>query len=181
MPKLNVPYYTQQDNAHDWWRTCNITSIAMVMAYYKIVGDGSGLQLEDQLYEYAQSKRLVIGSPYDMKKIYEWKLGIKDDFTLGNKDWIQAAKKNIDAGIPMTLHTQFTPAGHVINIIGYQNNHFICHDPWGKFSGVFREWVDTAPGSGKEVKYSYDMLDMFCNIEGTVWRHNVTRPGYGHL
>ena len=178
MPILDVPYFSQRDNANHPGGTCNVTSIAMIMAAYGIVGDGSGKQLEDQLYEYAQSKRLVIGSPYDMKKIYEWKPGFKDDFTLDNSMWIQKVKENILAGIPMTIHAQFTPAGHVIDVVGFENNNLVCHDPNGKFSGTYGVWAELGGASGKFVRYSYEMMDKFCNIAGTVWRHNVTRRGH---
>lgn len=177
MPILDVPYFSQRDNLRDWWRTCNITSAAMILSAYGIVGDGSHLQLEDQLYDYAAKERLVIGSPQDLKRIFEWKPGVHDDFTLDNSMWIQRVKENIDAGIPMMIHTQFTVAGHIIDIVGYENNHLVCHDPWGKFSGSQGIFQYSSIESGKFVRYPYGMMDEYCNIAGTVWRHNVTRKG----
>ena len=181
MPSLNVPYFSQRDNKNHPGGTCNITSIAMVMAYWKIVGDGSGQQLEDQLYDYARSNRLVIGSPADMAKIFAWKK-MEDRLNYSNKDWIQRVKKKIDEGKPVIVHAQFTPAGHIFPIVGYGNNKFLCHDPNGIFSGVYGQWTAVGGDTGKYVPYSYEMLDAYCNIGGTVWLHeDITRPGFTHL
>lgn len=178
-----VPFFSQTDNVNHPGGTCNITSVAMVMAYWKVVGDGSGKQLEDQLYEYAKANRLVIGSPYDMAKLFTWK-GMNDHFRTSNVDWIQYVKKEIDAGRPCIIHTQFTPAGHIVVIAGYENNHLVCHDPYGEFSGVYGKWAGTNHSNpvGRFVHYSYDMMDHFSNIGGTVWLHSgIVRPGYTHV
>lgn len=188
MPILPVPYLSQTDNANHPGGTCNITSIAMVMQYWQIVGDGSGKQLEDQLYKYASDHRLVIGSPHDMVKIFEWK-GMTDRYDTENKDWIQAIKKQIDKGLAVIIHTQFTPAGHIIVVIGYENNNLVCHDPYGRFSGTYGVWdainwgpvTNPAGHTGQKVYYPYEMMERFVNIAGTAWKHmDITRPGFDH-
>lgn len=40
-------------------------------------------------------------------------------------------KQAIDAGSPAMLSTMITPSGHYICVIGYDDDHWICHDPYG--------------------------------------------------
>lgn len=39
---LKVPYFSQLDNKYVPGGTCNVTSVAMCLAYRGIVGDGTG-------------------------------------------------------------------------------------------------------------------------------------------
>lgn len=40
-------------------------------------------------------------------------------------------KAAIDAGSPAMLSTMLTDYGHFITVIGYDDQHWICHDPYG--------------------------------------------------
>lgn len=174
--KLNVPYFSQLDNRFDWWRTCNITCIAMCLAAYGIVGDGSQAQLEDQLYVYANdpSRRLVIGLPEDMKKIVEWKPGCHD--TMTRTGTMQTLIDALKAHHPCILHTYLTKSGHVIAPVGLDEERRViyCHDPNG-------EWNATGythqPGAGKFVPYSYNLIQRVADIGG-MWIHDITRDGH---
>ena len=79
MLDLNVPYLSQLDNLYEPNGTCNTTSVAMVMQYFGIQGDGSGLQLEDQLTKKCWTEGWDRHSPTDLVKLFKWK-GIKDKF-----------------------------------------------------------------------------------------------------
>lgn len=60
---LNIPYKSQLENALNPAGACNVTSFAMVMAYFQIKGRTGVGQLEDELYRYMESVGLSRWDP----------------------------------------------------------------------------------------------------------------------
>ena len=54
---------------------------------------------------------------------------------------------------PMPIGTDLTHSGHIVNMIGYEENGLWCNDPWGdKNAAVYRG------SNGHEVFYTFDQL-----------------------
>ncbi len=170
---LDVPYFSQLDNQNNPYGTCNVTSVAMCMAYFGIKGDGSG-QLEDQLYCYAQDNDLDRHNPYDLVELFLMK-GLRDRFQ-PKATWAEV-REHLDRGNPAIAHGYFTRSGHIVTIVGYNDAAYggqgawIVNDPYGEwFSGGYRTDL-----SGDAVEYSRHMMERVCGVDGDLWIHFVSR------
>lgn len=166
MPVLNVPYKSQRDNKYNPSGSCNVTSIAMCLAYLGIKGDGSENQLEDQLYRYCQEQGLSRHDPNDLAYMVNNRYEgiVKDRFSAsGTFKTIQNA---IDAGHPCVVHGYFTRFGHIIVIKGYDDKGFIVNDPWGEY---YPDGYDCTV-SGEGLHYSYGLIGRVCSPE------SITNP-----
>ena len=158
MKNLNVPYLSQNDNSINPSGACNVTSIAMCLKYFGIVGDGSRPQLEDQVYQRSLSLGVSRHTPEGIKAIVESYPGMVDIMTRTGS--LNDIKKAIDNGQPCIVHGYFTGFGHIIVIRGYDDNGFFVNDPYG-------EWY--SPGvyhfsSGENLHYSKLLIATHCNL-----------------
>lgn len=176
MANLPVPYFSQRDNQLNPSGSCNITCVAMALAYLGVKGNGQG-RLPDQLYRYMEANNLSRHSPQDLAYLVNSRYGpgIKDDFRADRtiKDIIQA----LDTGKVVVVHGYFTQSGHIILIKGYDpvKKAFICHDPWGEW---YNTGYDRRPSEGKDEVYSYAMISRLCEDPGdpsSIWAHFIYR------
>lgn len=166
---LKVPYLSQLDNALNPFGTCNVTSVAMCMAYFgHPVRNDQGQQLEDELNQYCLDHGLSRHSPTDLKKVLE-AYGYKDKFQFDAK-W-QDAKTHLAAGNPLIAHGYFTKSGHIVTVIGYNTKGFVVNDPYGEW---FSSGYDNSR-SGAGLTYSYGMMERLCGSDGDLWLHFVER------
>lgn len=172
MTNLKVPYLSQLDNSLNPFGSCNVTSVAMVLAYYGFKGTGQG-QFEDQLNRWLVARGLSRHSPQDLKRlIMEYTKGtfkpLDDDFRAYAK-W-EDAKKHLDAGHPLISHGYYTRSGHIIVIRGYDDRGFFVNDPYGEY---FKHGYDTS-ASGENLHYSYEMMNRVCvDPDGSNWLHFI--------
>jgi len=163
---LNVPYYSQRDNAtqgnDNWTRTCFSSSCAMLAKFLKpssITGD------DDYI-----TKRRKFGDSTDPNAQVAClrSLGIKARYVqnLNNTDLV----KQIDRGVPVPvgiLHHGPTSAptggGHWIIVIGYDDTGFIVHDPWGEINNATGTYSSK---NGKSLHYSYKLFDSRWTVYG---------------
>ena len=153
--RLKVPFFTQLDNVNNPHGSCNVTSVAMCMAYFGHPGiNGSGVQLEDELYQFMLDRGLSRHSPTDLAHLLQL-YGYQDDFQADAK-W-EEVKSWLEQGKPCIVHGWFTASGHIVTIIGYCDQGWIIHDPYGKWSP---SGYDTYT-SGAGLVYGYqDMKDI---------------------
>lgn len=170
---LPVPYFSQLDNRRVPYGTCNVTSVAMVCAYFGVVGNGQG-QLEDQMFDWMSYHGLDRHSPIDLVEVIAWK-GLKDDFR-ADASW-EAVKAWLKAGNPCIAHGYFTRSGHILVIRGYDDSAYdgrgawIVNDPYGEWH---RNGYDTSV-SGENLLYSYEMMANICGDTGDLWVHFVKK------
>jgi len=150
-----VPFFAQYDNRYKPNTSCFLTSAAMIMAYHGIKPLHNGVQLEDELYQYAIKGGLNRFAGEHVAQV------IKDyglNATYSTKRSFQDIKDQLNKGNPCTLGVYSTFAGHIICIIGYDDTkkHFICHDPWGRWLGTRGDYDFNH--SGEMVYYSYSDL-----------------------
>ena len=167
--KLKVPYLTQLDNVNNPHGSCNVSCVAMCLAYFGHPARNAktGKQLEDELYEYCLNNGLSRHSPQDLAKLISI-YGYQDKFCPDAK-W-DDVKKWIDQGNPCIAHGWFTRSGHIITIVGFNSKGWIVHDPYGEW---FSWGYDTSV-SGKYLTYSYGMMQKLCGHDGDLWIHYVS-------
>ncbi|TAG94909.1 MAG: peptidoglycan-binding protein [Oscillatoriales cyanobacterium] len=165
--ELNVPYFSQRDNPRFDWSTCNVTAIAMVFYYYGIRSKWGG-QLEDELlqwcFDYAgqgsQTDHNVLTA---LIKAY----GFKTSFSTTRK-WADVRSELLNRR-PIVLAGDFTAAGHIITLIGYNSQGYIAQDPWGDALTGYR---DT---EGRKLMYPYNYINQVAGPDGNVWAHFISR------
>jgi hypothetical protein len=163
--KLKVPYKQQLDNYNNPYGSCNVTSLAMCFQFKGVMGNGNG-QLEDQLYEYMESSGLSRHSPNDLALV-AGHYGVKDSFT--EFGTIERCQEHLSNGNPCIVHGWFTQSGHIIVLVGYDENGFIVHDPYGEWHS---DGYDTS-ASGEYLHYSYKMIRELCFEGETFWVHYI--------
>lgn len=165
--ELNVTYFTQRDNPRFYWSTCNVTSIAMVFFYYG-VRSKSGGELEDELLQWclnyggegSQTDHTVLSA---LIRAYQFKTSFST-----TRNWSEV-KSELMKGRPVVLAGDFTASGHIVCLIGYNNQGFIVNDPWGDALTGYR---DT---EGARLLYPYNYMDNVAGPDGKVWAHFISR------
>ncbi|QNH58483.1 MAG: peptidoglycan-binding protein [Limnospira indica BM01] len=167
--RLNVPFKSQLDNFYNPTGACNVTSIAMCLAYFNIPRRNLRYrQFEDELYRYALDMGYSRHNPYDLARIVR-DYGARDHFT--ENAVIEDVQDWIAAGYPAVIHGYFTSFGHIIVVVGYDQNGFIVHDPYGEwFSTGYRTDL-----SGAYLHYSYRLIRRVCIPDGNFWVHFISR------
>ncbi|MBE9164190.1 C39 family peptidase [Tychonema sp. LEGE 06208] len=165
--KIDVPFKSQLDNVLNPTGSCNVTSIAMCLAFFGVKPKGSG-QLEDELYKYMESQNLSRHSPQDLAQVVR-DYGLKDDFTAAGS--IDRCCRHIQAGNPCVIHGYFTSFGHIIVLIGFDEKGFFVHDPYGEWfpSGYRTDF------SGESLHYSYKLIERLCIPDGQFWVHYISK------
>lgn len=166
---LEIPYLSQLNNECNPHGSCNVTSVAMCLAY---LGHPSicpsGEQLEDELYRYCIKYGLSRHSPVDLAKLVRI-YGYKDDFQEDAK-WADV-KQWLASGSPCIVHGWFSRSGHIIVITGYNEKGWIVNDPYGEWF----EWGYDTTVSGKGLTYSYNIMRELCGTDGDLWIHYVSK------
>lgn len=174
---LKVPHFSQLDNKINPTGSCNVTSVAMVLSFLGIKGNGNG-QLEDQLYQRMEGLGLSRHSPQDLAAFINseyGKYGIKDTFN--PRATRQQIKQHLAKGNPVFVHGYFTDFGHILVVRGYDDGAytgrgaFIVNDPYGEY---YESGYDTKV-SGENQYYSYALFDKLVAPDGGMWAHFMTR------
>jgi hypothetical protein len=159
---LKVPYFKQNDNASGaGYRECFSSSCAMLAAFYgKVKGDDEYNQIRRK---YGDTTSLTA----QLNALTS--LGLKPAFaTTGS---LGDLKKEIDAGRPVAvgwLHKGHSSSpsggGHWSVVIGYNDTHFILHDPNGEADLLNGGYVSL--WRGQSVPYSFKNFLPRWNVEG---------------
>lgn len=168
--QLNVPHKSQLDNALNPTGACNVTSLAMVVAYFQIKGSTGVGQLEDEIYAHMEERGLVRGNPQDLSQTaYDY--GLINDFTYRGS--LFDIRKAIAEGRPCIIHGNFTSFGHIIVVRGFDPYGFFVNDPYGEWtSSGYRTDL-----SGENLHYSNALIQSKCSPEGEdyIWLHRFAK------
>jgi hypothetical protein len=154
----NVPYFSQEDNEIQPWRTCGSTSAAMCLKYFQVADLGPFAQYEDDVKKRFDRLGIDHGSPDGIKRLLEG-LGLRDDLTLRGS--LSDITRSLDSGDICILHGFWTEKGHILVIRGYNNNgDFFVNDPAGEwFYGGYRKNSQFSPDNKGENKlYSRKLI-----------------------
>jgi uncharacterized protein YvpB len=168
--QLNVPHKSQLDNVLNPTGSCNVTSFAMVMTYFRIKGTTGVGQLEDELYRYMANTGLSRWDADDLATMSR-NYGLVDDLT--KRGTLSDLRQAIAEGRPCIIHGYFTTFGHVIVVRGYDQYGFFVNDPYGEWtSSGYRTDL-----SGANLHYSNALIQTKCSPEGEdyLWIHRLAR------
>jgi hypothetical protein len=145
---LTVPYYPQTDNYRDANRTCNSSSCAMCLEYFK-PGTLKGAKGDDA---YVQ-KVFAIGDSTDhtvQTRVLE-SYGIKSHFSYNLS--FADLDKSLSAGKPVVigiLHRGSLSAptgGHMVVVIGKKGQDYVVNDPYGSLNDGYTGSVTNGKGA----------------------------------
>jgi GH24 family phage-related lysozyme (muramidase)/uncharacterized protein YvpB len=170
---LEVPYFSQLDNQCNPMGSCNVTCVAMALAYLGMP-HSSGAQLEDSLYREMETLGWDRHDPNHLKALVERFPGYKDIFRTNGR--FQDIRTALDMGRPVIIHGYFTASGHIIVIRGYDASGFIVNDPYGEY---FQSGYNNCR-SGAGLHYSYGLIARTCSPESqqdpkNLWIHSLFR------
>lgn len=151
---LDVPYFYQYDNRYEPGSTCGITSTAMAIGWWL-----PGRVTPDDLYlDYGKAQGQ---SPSGIAQIYRWEGLYADSTTTGTRAQIRA---HLDAGRPVVAHGYWTGSGHVVAIVGYDDQDWIVNDPAGDWYTCY------GCGAADHVRYPRGgSWDAELSVDGDVW------------
>jgi Peptidase_C39 like family len=154
----NVPYFSQEDNKIEPWRTCGATSAAMCLKYFNVSDLGAYPQYEDDVKKRFDKLGIDHGSPDGIRRLLEG-LGLRDNLTLRGK--LLDITRALDAGEICILHGYWTRCGHILVIRGYNSNgDFLVNDPTGEwfYSGYRKNSPDFPDNKGENKLYSRKLI-----------------------
>ncbi|NER03748.1 MAG: hypothetical protein F6K17_14550 [Okeania sp. SIO3C4] len=127
----NVPYFNQENNDIEGWRSCGATSAAMCLKYFGVPDLGPMPQYEDDVKQRFDKLGISHTTPGGIRRLIEG-LGLIDNLTMeGSLSDITSA---LDAGEICILHGYWTNPGHILVIRGYNDKgNFFVNDPAGEW------------------------------------------------
>mgnify|MGYP006277476025 FL=1 len=145
---LNVPYYPQTDNYRDASRTCNSSSCAMCLEYFKpgtlkgAQGDDAYIQkvfaIGDSTDHSVQTKVL---EGYGVKSYFSYNLGFSD------LDRELAAGRPVVIGIYHRGTLSNPTGGHMVVVIGKKGQDYVINDPYGSLNDGYTGSVMNGKGA----------------------------------
>jgi len=164
---LDVPFYPQTDNYRDANRTCNSSSCAMVLEYFK-PGTLSGPKGDDAYIR----KVFAIGDTTDhavQTKVLA-SYGIKSQFrynlSFADLDRELAAGKPVCIGILHRGSLSAPTGGHICVVIGKRGEDYVVNDPYGSLNDGYTGPVTN--GKGAVYKKS-DLIRRWCPKGNDGW------------
>lgn len=168
---LTVPYFPQTDNYRDANRTCNSSSCAMVLEYFKpgtlkgAKGDDAYVQkvfsLGDSTDHTVQTKVL---ESYGIKSHFSYNLSFTD------LDRELAAGRPVVIGILHRGTLSRPTGGHMVVVIGKKGEDYVVNDPYGSLNDGYTGPVT----NGKGVVYKRSDLEKR-------WTPDGPKSGWGRI
>lgn len=176
MKILNTKWDSQRDNKIDPYKTCFPTSIAALLrTLEQLIFGGKGRdrflredsediliqELVDNRSFYTRMSIKVAGSwaaRYYPRYVWAWWRwyinnkcpGYVARFKVVTQEFL---KMHVDAyGLPVIIGTKLTASGHIVMMIGSDQNGFHCNDPYGNANNNYKDQ------NGFEVYYRDSML-----------------------
>ena len=145
---LNVPYFPQTDNYRDANRTCNSSSCAMCLEYFKpgtlkgAKGDDAYVQkvfsLGDSTDHTVQTKVL---ESYGIKSHFSYNLSFTD------LDRELASGRPVVIGILHRGTLSSPTGGHMVVVIGKKGEDYVVNDPYGSLNDGYTGPVTNGKGA----------------------------------
>ncbi|NEO58579.1 MAG: hypothetical protein F6K54_39330 [Okeania sp. SIO3B5] len=127
----NVPYFNQENNDIEGWRSCGATSAAMCLKYFGVPDLGSMPQYEDDVKQRFDRLGISHTTPGGIRRLIEG-LGLINNLTMEGS--LSDITRALDAGEICILHGYWTNPGHILVIRGYNDNgDFFVNDPAGEW------------------------------------------------
>jgi len=160
---LPVPFYPQTDNYTQPERTCNSSSCAMTLEYFR-PGTLEGRKGDDEYLRTVFSYGDTTDHSVQTKALEEYgvKSAFKYDLTFEDLDKELAAKRPVVLGILHKGTLQNPSGGHMIVVIGKNKYGYVCHDPYGDLYDGYTSSVY----NGRSVVYEKHVLKARWTVDG---------------
>lgn len=145
---LNVPYFPQTDNYRDAQRTCNSSSCAMCLEYFK-PGTLKGAQGDDAYVQKVFSVGDTTDHSVQTKVLKDYGVNSEFRYNLGFSD----LDKELAAGRPVVIGifhrgTLSAPTGgHMLVVIGKKGEDYVVNDPYGSLNDGYTGAVLNGKGA----------------------------------
>ncbi|MER3435640.1 MAG: peptidoglycan-binding protein [Leptolyngbya sp. ERB_1_1] len=172
--RLAVPYLDQLDNSDNPYGTCNVTSLAMVLSYFRVPPRNPSIRFPDELDRYCSDNNLDRHEPDALAQVAQ-AYGCDDRFSKTAS--FEQIKEWLIQGNPAIVHGYFTPSGHIICIIGYNEKGFVVNDPYGElmYSSNPSDSHYDIYTTGAGLTYSYNLMYQTCCGDNEMWVHFVSK------
>jgi hypothetical protein len=145
---LNVPYFPQTDNYRDPNRTCNSSSCAMCLEYFK-PGTLKGTQGDDDYIQKVfstgdttdHSVQTSVLASYGIKSEFRYNLGFS------NIDKEIASGRPVVIGIYHRGTLSYPSGGHMLVVIGKKGEDYVVNDPYGSLNDGYTGAVSNGKGA----------------------------------
>ncbi|MBW4464902.1 MAG: C39 family peptidase [Pegethrix bostrychoides GSE-TBD4-15B] len=168
LPIPHYDYYDQNDNQEAPGGSCNVTALAMDLAYLGVHQLHPQMRYPDELDAYCDQHGLDRHSPLDLAKVVE-AYGCQDEFSY-TSSWAYI-RAWLACGLPVVVHTKLTRSGHVILLRGYDATGVWVNDP----NGVWTPDGYDETKSGENLHYSWDLMYQTVSSDNQLWAHHITR------
>ena len=171
----DVPYINQRANKADKYgrpgdTQCYSTTMAMWVAQLT----GKPMTAED--YNKVRSEYGISTEAYPQKRALA-DFGIDSVLETG-QSW-ESLRKEVQAGYPVPVGFKYKGSGHWGMVVGYKNNGFVVHDPFGQlnFGGTWKKTNSAGDKTGGPGKYYFMDKNLFQNQlpDGDVWMWRAPR------
>ena len=145
---LNVPYFPQTDNYRDANRTCNSSSCAMCLEYFKpgtLVGPKGDDAYVRKVFSVGDttdhSVQTKVLDSYDIKSHFSYNLSFAD------LDRELAAGRPVVIGILHRGTLSRPTGGHMVVVIGKRGDDYVVNDPYGSLNDGYTGPVINGKGA----------------------------------
>jgi hypothetical protein len=178
---LPVPYLNQYEDATiNPGGSCGNTSAAMVLAYYGGRKGPDGVR-----GAYAGGGQCGGAEAWQCPEGLGSILRTEGLFAKTSRTASRTTvKRQIDAGRPVIVHGYFTSVGHIMVVVGYddEKREWIVNDPAGRWCGGVGGGYASCGGdydSGKSRRYTYGALsDAVIGVDGDIWMTAASRTDF---
>jgi uncharacterized protein YvpB len=167
----DVPYFNQFLNDIEPFGSCQNTCMAMVLKHYgaaSITPDAISRRWGTDRAKTVSGWQLVFNT-----EAQQYGLSVRDTGVSDGRP--SSVYRQLDKGTPVVVHGRFTQGGHLIVLLGYDEDYFYVHDPAGDWLGL-----GSGPQAGKHARYSRQAVEnALCDpISGYIRFHALTaEPG----
>jgi len=175
----SVPYFYQYANRYSPSRTCQNTSVAMLLKHY-------GVSITPDAITARFGKDLA-QSPEGLARVfnhYASQAGIDERLEPTRAGSLEAFRRLAQGDDPVIVHGFMTSYGHVVVTTGYDGRAYTVNDPAGTWSQRFKGGYPRAAGesssSGQGVRYGKAAFERaISTYSGSgfapLWYHRVVR------
>lgn len=189
-----VPYFPQRDNIFVPTGTCNVTALAMLMAYHRGCDYFKNKQMQPEDYLFSQLQTDEARSVFLSQFPWAKRHGYNPRNVHGMLSWLAREKHGFEgrftqgAGVdeifehlveygPVILSGKFTASGHIVLLVGSTpDGDYVVHDPWGDWNIYYmnKGWDPLANSyTGKNAIYPKERMEEVLNGSsgGRYWAH----------
>lgn len=165
----DMPYFYQYHNDYFPASTCQNTAIAMLLKYYGWQGD------PDQITKkFGKMKAQYGGGFSEVFNHYasnsDLNVRIRNNVNVSP----QYIEEQLKKGKPVIAHGKFTSYGHIIVLVGFDDQYYYANDPAGKWDQKYRgDYGARTPQNGKYVRYKKDNLLRAMERSVGLWIHEL--------